>query len=298
MFRQAPHGRCGACLLSGQSKRRSKIRLQERNGPAMKKLSSFIAILIVLILSFFTGYWYRAEESAKNNPPGRQQPQPFPAADLSPDTAPEDDDASSVPGAVQVSPEKQQIMGVRVAAVKKASESHVLRILGRVAADETRTYRINAAVDGWIREIHNNTTGSLVKKERDPRLFLQPRIPQRPAGLYLCPRVHGPLPRQRQGDPPAIGIDGTQTSSSTRILSGTSGCRTSRSRRSAGPASTRKTSRSAPLPRALSPFGMSPKGLRFDKGTELYRIVDLGPGLDPGGHLRKRGSLLSSPGRA
>ena len=167
----------------------------------MKKLSSFIAILIVLILSFFTGYWYRAEESAKNNPPGRQQPQSFPAADLSPDKTTEDDDASSVPGVVQVSPEKQQIMGVRVAAVKKASESHVLRILGRVAADETRTYRINAAVDGWIREIHDNTTGSVVKKNEILASFYSPEFLGAQQAYIYALGSHGPLPGQQQGDP-------------------------------------------------------------------------------------------------
>ena len=48
--------------------------------------------------------------------------------------------------------------------------------MGRVAADETRTYRINAAVDGWIREIHNDTTGSLVKKNEVLSTFYSPEF--------------------------------------------------------------------------------------------------------------------------
>src|SRR3989339_195761 len=54
------------------------------------------------------------------------------------------------PGTVRVSPQKQQLTGVRLAPVEKTSYTHRLRVLGTVAADETLIYRLNAAVDGWI----------------------------------------------------------------------------------------------------------------------------------------------------
>ncbi len=73
---------------------------------------------------------------------------------------------SMPPGTVRISVEKQQLIGVKVMTVEKAPWSHNLRVLGRVAPDETRVYRINAAVNGWIDAALPVTTGSLVKKNQ------------------------------------------------------------------------------------------------------------------------------------
>ena len=72
--------------------------------------------------------------------------------------------ASLPPGTIRISPEKQQLIGVKTAMVEKIPWSHTLRVLGRVTPDETRTYRINAAVNGSIEDVHPVTTGSLVKE--------------------------------------------------------------------------------------------------------------------------------------
>jgi membrane fusion protein, copper/silver efflux system len=72
--------------------------------------------------------------------------------------------ASLPPGTIRISPEKQQVIGVKTATVEKSPWSHTLRVLGRVAAEETRLYRIKAATSGWIREALPVTTGSLVKE--------------------------------------------------------------------------------------------------------------------------------------
>src|SRR5512142_2658520 len=49
------------------------------------------------------------------------------------------------PGTVQISSDKQQLMGIRLATVQRSAAAHTLRVTGRVVPDETRTYRINAA---------------------------------------------------------------------------------------------------------------------------------------------------------
>jgi RND family efflux transporter MFP subunit len=67
-------------------------------------------------------------------------------------------------GAVDIGPEKQQLLGVQVAAVEKAATSHRVRLYGRVAPEETRVYVLNAATDGSMREVSAVTTGSRVKK--------------------------------------------------------------------------------------------------------------------------------------
>ncbi len=42
--------------------------------------------------------------------------------------------------------------------------------------DETRIYRLNAAVDGWIRETFNNSTGMVVKKDEPLASFYSPEF--------------------------------------------------------------------------------------------------------------------------
>ncbi|MEW6660499.1 MAG: efflux RND transporter periplasmic adaptor subunit [Thermodesulfobacteriota bacterium] len=69
------------------------------------------------------------------------------------------------PGSVKVTPEKQQIIGVRVATVAKSPWTYTLRTVGKVAADETRIYRVNAFSDGFIMKVFNNSTGSLVRRD-------------------------------------------------------------------------------------------------------------------------------------
>jgi len=66
---------------------------------------------------------------------------------------------------VQVSAQQQQLIGVKVGVVEKTGASQTLRLTGRVAPDERRTYVVNATIDGWITNVGSNTTGSIVKKE-------------------------------------------------------------------------------------------------------------------------------------
>jgi YHS domain-containing protein/multidrug efflux pump subunit AcrA (membrane-fusion protein) len=70
------------------------------------------------------------------------------------------------PGTVRISPDKQQMLGVRVEKVGRTANHHVLRTLGRVAADENLTHRVTAGANGWVWDVHQATTGSLVKKDQ------------------------------------------------------------------------------------------------------------------------------------
>ncbi len=70
------------------------------------------------------------------------------------------------PGAVKISPARQQLIGLKVAPVEVKPMAYTLRLYGRVVPDETRVYRVNASTDSWIREISDVTTGSIVKKNQ------------------------------------------------------------------------------------------------------------------------------------
>jgi RND family efflux transporter MFP subunit len=83
------------------------------------------------------------------------------------------------PGAVSVRTDRQQLIGVTLEKVAARSLKHMLRLVGRVAADETREYAITAVTRGWVRELKAPTTGSLVKKSEI-------------LGAYYAPDVYTP----------------------------------------------------------------------------------------------------------
>jgi Cu(I)/Ag(I) efflux system membrane fusion protein len=70
----------------------------------------------------------------------------------------------SVPEAVTIDSLTQQLLGIRVAKVETTAGTRIVRVLGRVTADETRAYRVNASLDGFVEETHGDTVGSRVKK--------------------------------------------------------------------------------------------------------------------------------------
>ena len=79
-------------------------------------------------------------------------------------------------GAVQVTPERQQAIGVRVGVVTRLAGTRLLRTTGRVAPDENRTYPIVAAVSGWIRNVESIATGDVVEKDQVLASFLAPEV--------------------------------------------------------------------------------------------------------------------------
>ncbi len=68
-------------------------------------------------------------------------------------------------GSIAVSPEAQQRTGVRVETASVRAVTFDLRLLGRVAADETRIYRIDSVTDGWIRWLSPAVTGTFVRRD-------------------------------------------------------------------------------------------------------------------------------------
>src|SRR5471030_3180506 len=81
---------------------------------------------------------------------------------------------SALPGAVKIDDRKQQLGGVIISPVEKASGVYALRLFGRVAPDEARTYRLNAGIEGYIQQVSAVTTGSQVKKDQLLATFSAP----------------------------------------------------------------------------------------------------------------------------
>jgi Cu(I)/Ag(I) efflux system membrane fusion protein len=75
--------------------------------------------------------------------------------------------AAPIPaGMVGIDAEKQQLFGIRVSAVERSSGTENVRVLGRVLPEDTRVYRLNAGMEGFIRQTFNDSPGELVKKNQ------------------------------------------------------------------------------------------------------------------------------------
>lgn len=68
------------------------------------------------------------------------------------------------PGTAMVSPQMQQLMGVRTAIVERKTLSKTIRAVGTVAYDESRVKHVHSKVDGWVEKLYVNSTGALVSK--------------------------------------------------------------------------------------------------------------------------------------
>ncbi|MBI4537619.1 MAG: efflux RND transporter periplasmic adaptor subunit [candidate division NC10 bacterium] len=153
----------------------------------MKKATHALLLCLVMAGVFLAGGWYYQQGANKAEPggvrkilsyvdpmhPAYPSDRPGIAPDCGMELVPvyEDGSTSAAGSSAQGSPrtvplslEKQRLLGVRVVSVERAAGTQTLRLLGRVAPDETRLYRLNAAVDGWVREVAPVTTGSRVEK--------------------------------------------------------------------------------------------------------------------------------------
>ena len=185
------------------------------------------------------------------------------------------------PGAVQVSPERQQAIGIRLGIVNRMAATRLLRTTGRVAPDENRTYPIVAAVSGWIRNVESVATGDAVRKEQVLASFFAPEVEFRSAqqsyytGLEAFYRmaVTQPQPQpQSQSHASLRGAEAIDRMADELRTMGVSNSqlREMASRREAVP----DIRVESPVDGIVLKRNVSP-GLRFDRGFEFYRIADL-----------------------
>ena len=68
------------------------------------------------------------------------------------------------PGAVKISPQKQQLIGVRFGKVELRPVQKTIRAVARLTYDETRIAHVHMKFEGWIHEVFVNYVGKLVHK--------------------------------------------------------------------------------------------------------------------------------------
>jgi Cu(I)/Ag(I) efflux system membrane fusion protein len=85
---------------------------------------------------------------------------------------------------IAVSAAQQRLMGMTVAEVEQSAGEDRLRLFGRVIADETRVYKVNVGVGGFVRDLSDVTTGAQVKTHQWLATFAAPDA-RLPAQSYL-----------------------------------------------------------------------------------------------------------------
>lgn len=106
-------------------------------------------------------YWYDPmHPQYKSNKPGTA---PDCGMDLVPKYA-DEQAASMPPGSVMISPEKQQLIGVRTAQVKREALVRDVTTNGQITADETKIAHVHVKVNGFIDKVFVDYVGQLVKK--------------------------------------------------------------------------------------------------------------------------------------
>jgi Cu(I)/Ag(I) efflux system membrane fusion protein len=68
------------------------------------------------------------------------------------------------PGTVQISPERQQLIGVKIGMVEMKPLEKVIRTVGRVDYDEKRLATISPKIGGWIEDLYVDFTGKFVQQ--------------------------------------------------------------------------------------------------------------------------------------
>jgi len=68
------------------------------------------------------------------------------------------------PGTVRISPERQQLIGVRFGTVEQQALQKIIRTVGRIDYDEKRIGIVSPKISGWIEELHADFTGRFVRK--------------------------------------------------------------------------------------------------------------------------------------
>lgn len=166
---------------------------------ALRPVLFFVLIAIGFVGGFGYGRWYGPRDNAEtstNKPKGYHCPMhPSYHSDKPGDCpicgmklVPDDDsahpagaeaqkpvsgnDPATMPmGTIRISPEKQQVIGVKFGEVTSGAGAHSFRSVGKVTMDETRFSKVQTRVEGWIDKVYVDFTGKFVE-EGQPLLTL------------------------------------------------------------------------------------------------------------------------------
>jgi len=96
------------------------------------------------------------------------------------------------PGTVTIDGATQRLLGIKLATVERSGVARAVRVVGRVVPQDTRVYRVNPGVDGFIKETYSDSAGTFVKKDQKLATYYSPDFLSTASGfLAATERVPG-----------------------------------------------------------------------------------------------------------
>ncbi|HYM00893.1 MAG TPA: efflux RND transporter periplasmic adaptor subunit, partial [Blastocatellia bacterium] len=119
----------------------------------------FLAVTTaVFVAGYGYGRWYAVPRTAQASVERTAGALPVPA---------KTDTALDLPmGTIQISPKKQQLIGVKYGLPSIGSSIKTIRAVGKVAPDEQRIAHVHTRVEGWIDQVFVDFIGKVVDKNQ------------------------------------------------------------------------------------------------------------------------------------
>jgi Cu(I)/Ag(I) efflux system membrane fusion protein len=179
-------------------------------------------------------------------------------------------------GAIAVSADKQQVLGIAASPVQRRAGVRALRVPGRVIPDESRVYRVTAGIMGSISTLAPVVTGSRVRKNQVLGTFHAPGSLST-IQLYILNLGGNELAVQQMKEAGTTGLlPPTNLNLQQRFLQledmGVSALQREEIEK------TKTVPQSIKIVSPATGFVLARNvslGLKFERGMELYRIADL-----------------------
>jgi RND family efflux transporter MFP subunit len=178
------------------------------------------------------------------------------------------------PGAVPVSSDKQQLIGIRVEKVERTSGKRIVRTTGRVAIDENRLYRIVAGAEGWIRSLGANAAGTSVHKNEELATFYTQDFLRAQQSLFFALKTLDRVKSSGHDSDEQIKQAEEQVRTSEEALRSLGMGEPQLRELTRKRETTRDVAIASPDDGLVIARNLSP-GQRLDRGTEIYRIANL-----------------------
>src|SRR5262245_58237864 len=98
------------------------------------------------------------------------------------------------PGSIRISPERQQLIGVKFVTAEMGGGTRAIRTVGKVSADETRVGHVHTRIDGWIEKVFVDFTGDVVTKYEPMLTIYSPEMLASQEELLLAARARDVMP--------------------------------------------------------------------------------------------------------
>jgi Cu(I)/Ag(I) efflux system membrane fusion protein len=140
------------------------------NGGQNMKIAKALGVLVLIVGVFAFGYWQgQSNTKGDHSTSAHSSPEANTASGST-----EGHDMGSE--GIDVSPEKQQLVGIRTAVAEVRPLVKKIRTVGIVTYDETRVAQVFSKVDGWVEKLFVNYTGKLVQQGQPLFTYYSPDL--------------------------------------------------------------------------------------------------------------------------